>query len=109
MPNSKKYIKEYMSKYNLTDKCREYKMSYYEKNKEKLKKLQRDYYHKHKFDETKSHYLEKRLILQKKYYKEKNPNSVNYENHMNKKKSIRSFKSVPTIKLNYGNYIIKFK
>lgn len=102
MPNSKHYMKEYMKEYNLTEKSRKYKNDYYQKNKERLKALQRKYYHKYKYDENKSHCLRKRLKLQKEYYKEKNPNSINYESHM--KKNL-----IPSIKFNYGIFIIKFK
>ena len=98
MPNSKKYIKEYMKEYNLTEKCRKYKNDYYQKNKDKIKQQQKKYYHKHKFDETKSHCLRKRLILQKKYYKEKYPDSNTYLS--NKTKFI--------VKINYGEFIITF-
>lgn len=70
--NDKEYMKNYMSKYNNTEKNMEYKRSYYEKNKEHIKKLQRQYYHKHKNDPNYSHYLEYRLDLQKKHIKRKN-------------------------------------
>lgn len=99
--NNKIYMKNYMKKYNLLDKNREYKMSYYEKNKEHIKALQRKYYHQHKNNPNKSHFLQKRLNLQKKYYKEKNPNCNNYINHMSAKIDYE-------IKFNYGNWIIKF-
>jgi len=55
--NNKKYMSEYMSKYNLTDKCRKYKMDYYWRNKEKIKGFQRYYYHKYKSNPEYSHSL----------------------------------------------------
>jgi len=76
--NDKEYMKNYMSKYNNTEKNMEYKRSYYEKNKEHIKKLQRQYYHKHKNDPNYSHYLEYRLDLQKKAYQKKKPYCTNY-------------------------------
>tara|TARA_Y100001937_G_C6852024_1_gene212555 strand:- start:52 stop:270 length:219 start_codon:yes stop_codon:yes gene_type:complete len=44
--NNKDYMREYMSKYNLTERNREYKRLYYHKNKEKIKNFQKYYYHK---------------------------------------------------------------
>ena len=101
--NSKEYIKNYMKKYNLTDKNREYKMSYYEKNKEHLQTLQRKYYHEHKNNPEKSHYLEKRLKLQRDRYKEVKPESKVYNISRFKKE-----KHFPIIRFNYGNWSIDF-
>ena len=100
--NDKGYMKNYMSKYNSSEKNLKYKMSYYEKNKEKLKNLQRQYYHKHKNDPKYSHYLEYRLELQRKAYKEKKPLSKSY-NIVNKKE-----KNFPEMRMNRGYYEIKF-
>jgi len=59
--NEKIYMREYMKNYNLLNKTLEYKMNYYYRNKEKIKEQQRQYYHKYKYDETKSHFLKKRI------------------------------------------------
>lgn len=79
-------------------------MNYYQKNKEKIKALQREYYHKYKNDPTKSHFIEKRLQLQRDKYKEKNPNCKNYNKNYNKKE-----KYFHEIRFNYGSFIIRFK
>lgn len=100
--NNKEYMKAYMKEYNLTDKCRDYKMSYYDKNKEKLKKMQRDYYHLHKLDPNYSHFLEKRLELQKKAYSEKRMFVTPYH-HSPKYYS----KKIP-MKITKGQYTISF-
>jgi len=73
-------------------------MSYYEKNKEKIKKRQLYYYHKHKNNPDSSHYLPHRLKLQRDKYKEKYPLSKSYD--IKKKNNY--------IKFNYSNYIISF-
>lgn len=98
--NDKEYMKNYMSKYNNTEKNMEYKRSYYEKNKEHIKKLQRQYYHKHKNDPNYSHYLEYRLDLQKKAYQKKKPYCTNYYTKREPRNT--------DIKINNGKYTIVF-
>jgi len=100
--NEKEYMAEYMSKYNVTDKCRQYKMSYYEKNKDKLKKLQREYYHKHKYDPDYSHFLEKRLEKQKEAYRKNNLFVTPY------KHSPKFYSKKIPLTITHGEYIIKF-
>ncbi len=100
--NNKNYMREYMKKYNLLNKTLEYKMSYYEKNKEKIKKLQRDYYHKYKYDSTKSHFLEKRLKLQREAYA-KTRFAVTPYHH-----SAKFYSKHIDYKITHGEYIIKF-
>ena len=78
-------------------------MNYYEKNKERIKALQREYYHKYKNDPTKSHFLEKRLQSQRDKYKEKNPSGKKY-NLLRKKE-----KHFPCIRFNQGLFIIRLK
>ena len=77
---------------------------YYEKNKENLKKLQREYYQKYKNDPTKSYFLEHRLKLQRDKYKEKNPNAISY--NISYKKRQKYFYE---IRFNHGLFIINFK
>lgn len=100
--NDKEYMKAYMSEYNLTDKCRDYKMSYYEKNKEKIKARARYYYHKHKHDPNYSHFLEKRLELQRKAYSEKKMFVTPY-NH-----SVKYYSKKIPMKITKGEYTISF-
>lgn len=100
--NEKDYMAKYMSKYNLTDKCREYKMSYYDKNKEKIKEQQKQYYHKYKYDESKSHFLEKRLEMQKKAYREKKMFVQPYHH------TIKFYSKKIPLKITKGEYIISF-
>lgn len=114
--NRKKYIKEYMKNYSSTDKYKKYQMNYYNKNKERLQKLQREYYHKNKNDPTKSHYLEKRLLLQKKYYHSKLSNTIHYKKSVNQKAKEEAQKAgrkkskhYLSIRIHYGSFVIKFK
>ena len=101
--NNKEYMKNYMSKYNCSEKNLKYKMSYYEENKEKLQQLQRQYYHKHKNNPNYSHYLKHRLQLQREAYKENKPYSKSY-NMVSKKKE----KHFQEMRINNGYYEIKF-
>ena len=80
-----------------------YRKNYYEKNKEHIKALQRKYYHKYKDNPEKSHYLKKRLKIQREKYKENKPNSKVYNTVRLKKE-----KHYPIIRFNYGNWIINF-
>lgn len=72
-------------------------MNYYDKNKEKIKKQQLEYYHKYKNNPNKSHFLQNRLKLQRDKYKEKYPNCKIYNKH------------IKDIKLNYDSFIVSFK
>ena len=101
--NKKEYMLKYMSKYNLTDKCKEYKKSYYEKNKEKIKQQQREYYHKYKYDPSKSHFLEKRLKLQREAYSKKRLFVTPY------KHSVKFYSKKIPFKINRGSFLISFK
>ncbi len=101
--NNKNYMREYMKKYNKLDKTLEYKMSYYYQNRERLKKLQREYYHKYKNDETKSHYLQKRLKLQRDNYAEEKGSVRKYEC-----KGFYKTKNFYSMRINKGEYIIEF-
>ena len=80
-------------------------MNYYEKNKERIKALQRKYYHKYKNDPTKSHFIEKRLQAQRDKYKEKYPNGRQLKNKIHMKKE----KHYPRIRFNQGLFIISLK
>ena len=48
--------------------------SYYDKNKERIKAQQREYYHKHKLDPHYSHYRNYRNNIQRCEYKKKHDN-----------------------------------
>jgi len=74
-----------------------YYEKYYEKNKEHIKNLQRNYYHKHKDDPKYSHYLKHRLELQRQAYAKKF--NITYR---------KKEKHFPEMRINNGNYEIKF-
>lgn len=50
-------------------------MNYYERNKEYIKQVQKDYYHKNKLNPESSCFIEHRLELQKEAYHKKYPYS----------------------------------
>jgi hypothetical protein len=79
-----------------------YYEKYYEKNKEHIKNLQRNYYHKHKDDPNYSHYLKHRLELQRQAYKEKKPCRKSYNIYRKKEKHFQQ------MRINIGYYEIKF-
>jgi len=81
--NDKEYMNNYMKTYNINEKAK-------------------IYYHKHKNDPNYSHYLEHRLELQRKAYKEKKPCSKSY-NIVSKKE-----KHFQQMRINNGYYEIKF-
>lgn len=108
--NRKEYMAEYMKKYNLTNKCRDYKMSYYQQNKERIKAQQRNYYHQHKMDPRYSHYLEYRLNKQRLEYSKRNKDvrpykpSVDVSSHLDFSRNIWG----KVFNINHGSFTVSF-
>ena len=108
--NDKEYMAEYMKKYNRSDKSREYRMSYYQKNKERIKAQQRNYYHEHKLDPRYSHYLDYRLNKQRIEYRKKNKYVCPYKPSVDIPSHLDYMGEIGKIdfNINYGCFTISF-